>query len=259
MALSTHSFIYPRFTIIDKEAIKPHLDGMVEATKAEAGCLFYGWTICGDKLQCRETYVDGAAVNTHLASAGPLVGKMLDAGVAKLDSIGIMGSEEDIAVCKEAGDGLGCAYWKNWASFTNIKLATAETVETKNFLVLQPTFTIVDQAKAEPFMQRMVEATREKEREGCMYYGWNIMGDKLFCREAYIDGASVVKHIQNAGPIVGEMLDSGAAKLDGIELHGPAAEIAVAKEECDKLGCTYWETYATWSKFSMVLQPAQGA
>merc|ERR1719313_2320032 len=88
---SGHTLIYLRFTIKDMEAIKPHLDGMVEATKAEEGCLYYGWTICGDKLQCRETYADGKAAAIHLANAGPLVGKMLESGAAELDSISIMG------------------------------------------------------------------------------------------------------------------------------------------------------------------------
>lgn len=219
MALSTHTMIYPRFTILDKEAIKVHLDGMVEATKAETGCLYYGWTICGDKLQCRESYVDGKACATHLSNAGPLVGKMLEAGAAKLDSIGIMASEEDISACKEAGDGLGCGYWKNWDSFTNIKLADSETSDTKNFLTLQPTFTLVDRAKAESFMRQMVDATKTKESDGCLYYGFNIMGDTAFCREAYIDGAAVLRHLENAGPLVGEMLSSGAAKLESLELH----------------------------------------
>ena len=32
----------------------------VERTKAEYGCVYYGWTKQGDKLFCREAYVDGA-------------------------------------------------------------------------------------------------------------------------------------------------------------------------------------------------------
>merc|ERR1712167_442650 len=46
---------------------------------------------------------------------------------------------------------------------------------------------------------------------GCMYYGWTIQGDKLFCREAYVDAAAVQAHLENIVPSVGEMLDSGAA------------------------------------------------
>ena len=42
---------------------QPLLDKCVEDTKAESGCLYYGWTVKedGSKLFCRETYVDGAA------------------------------------------------------------------------------------------------------------------------------------------------------------------------------------------------------
>ena len=48
---------------------KPLLDKCVEDTRAEAGCLYYGWTIKedGSKLFCRETYVDGAAAGHHLS------------------------------------------------------------------------------------------------------------------------------------------------------------------------------------------------
>lgn len=73
---------------------------------------------------------------------------------------------------------------------------------------------------------------------------------KLFCREAYVDGAAVAVHLESAGPIVGRMLDSGAATLDKIELHGPAYELDACREAGDGLGCTYWETYATFSNFA---------
>ena len=46
--LASHTNIYPMFTINDMEKAKPHLDGMVEATKAEEGCLYYGRVrVCG--------------------------------------------------------------------------------------------------------------------------------------------------------------------------------------------------------------------
>jgi quinol monooxygenase YgiN len=247
--LASHTNIYPMFTINDMEKAKPHLDGMVEATKAEAGCLYYGWTICGDKLHCRETYVDGAAASVHLGAAGPLVGAMLESGAASLDEIGIMGTAADLAAAKEAGDGLGCAYWEVWDSFSNFKKEASEVAATANFCTIQPTFTLADRAKAEPFMKQCVEAT--KSEKGCVYYGWTISGDKLYCREAYVDGAAVDAHLKNAVPIVGAMLDSGAASLDKIEVHGPKAELEKCKAEGDALGAKYFETYATWSKFSV--------
>ena len=120
-----------------------------------------------------------------------------------------------------------------------------------NFLTLHPTFSITDLAKAEPFMKQCVEATRSET--GCLYYGWTVSADgtKLFCREAYIDGAAVNAHLINAVPIVGAMIDSGAVALDKIELHGPKAEWAACKEEADKLGMVYFDVDASFAKFAM--------
>merc|ERR1712093_114454 len=74
---------------------------MGEDTRAEAGCLYYGWTIKedGSKLFCRETYVDGAAAGHHLscvAKSGAL-GEALEKGYIALDNIDLMGTESDIA------------------------------------------------------------------------------------------------------------------------------------------------------------------
>jgi hypothetical protein len=109
--------------INDLEKAKPHLDGMIEATKKEAGCVYYGenlclpllssqvynvqpiqnrhayvrlfslfsgWTINDNKLFCRETYVDGTAASIHLSNAGPLIEAMLESGACSLDSIAVM-------------------------------------------------------------------------------------------------------------------------------------------------------------------------
>ena len=48
--------------------------------------------------------------------------------------------------------------------------------------------TLKDLKAAEPFMKKCVDLT--KNEEGCMYYGWAIKDDKLFCREAYVDAAA---------------------------------------------------------------------
>ena len=252
-APTMHTNIFPTFTILDEAKAKPLMEKCVENTKGEAGCIYYGWTtteIDGKKkLFCRETYVDGAAVATHLGLAGPVVGEMIEIGAVALDEIGIMGTEADLAACKEAGDGLGCGYWKVWDSFENMKKVDGENADTSKFLTIQPTFTINDMAKAEPFMKKCVDLT--KTEDGCMFYGWTIKDDKLFCREAYVNGKAVAAHIDNVVGAVGEMLESGAASLDKIELHGPASEWPDCKEQCDSLGMVYWDTAGTFSKFRM--------
>ena len=247
---SMHCNIYPIFTINDWAAAKPLMDECVQATDTEAGCYYYGWTVNADKtkLFCRETYVDGKAAAVHLANAVPIVGKMLEGSVS-LDSIGVMGTEADLADVKEEADKLGCAYWKVWDSFSRFKKMGLKQPAMDKFLTLQPTFTINDLAKAEPFMKDCVEAT--KKEAGCLYYGWTICDDKLFCREAYVDGKAVDAHLENAVGIVGAMLESGAVSLDKIELHGPSDQWAACKERADALGMVYYDVDDSFAKCSL--------
>ena len=234
---------------------KPLLDKCVEDTRAEAGCLYYGWTIKedGSKLFCRETYVDGAAAGHHLscvAKSGAL-GEALEKGYIALDNIDLMGTESDIADAKKVPEfeGFGLGSWTVWDSFQNFKQTSSEEASTADFYTIQPTFTIKDLKKAEPFMKKCVDLT--KSEAGCMYYGWAIKDDKLFCREAYVDAAAVQAHLDNIVPSVGEMLDSGAASLDKIEFHGPKEGWPTFKKSADALGAIYWDRYASFSKFKM--------
>jgi quinol monooxygenase YgiN len=246
--LESHVTIHPVFTINNLEAAEPHMMKMVEGTKKEAGCLYYGWTICGNKLHCRETYVDGKAAVIHLQNAGPMVGEMLDSGACSLDYIYVMGDEDELEVVKPAADALGAKYWTVWDDFTNFAKTSGSNDAMADFCTIQPTFTILDLTAAEEYMTECVEATTKEQ--GCLYYGWTICDDKLYCREAYVDGAAVAVHLESAGPIVGRMIEAGMVKLDKIEIHGPSYELDACREIGDTLGCKYWETHSTFSNFS---------
>jgi quinol monooxygenase YgiN len=160
------------------------------------------------------------------------------------------GTEAALAAVKDAGNGLGCKYWTVLNSFSNFEKKAIEIPTTADFLTLQPTFTIKRRSAAEPFLKECV--ARTKREPGCLYYGWAVSDSKLFCRKAYVNGEAVTAHLENVGPALGALLKSGAVTLDKMELHGPAAEISKAKAKLDAFGCSYWGTYGTWSKFSML-------
>merc|ERR1712070_987080 len=96
------------FTIKDWALAEPIMAEFVERTKTETGCVYYGWTRCGDKLFCREAYTDAAAVLAHV---GPCVGKMLESA-ATLDQIELHGPSTELDKCKEKMDGFGTTYWE---------------------------------------------------------------------------------------------------------------------------------------------------
>jgi len=115
-----------------------------------------------------------------------------------------------------------------------------------NFLTIEPTFTILKPELAEPIMKEFVEKTRTEK--GCLYYGWSKCDDKLFCREAYVDGDAVLAHLGNVGPCIDALLKE-SAKLERISIHGPQAELDKVKPATEALGTKY---YAVDSGFANV-------
>merc|ERR1711998_521568 len=218
----------------------------VEATKTETGCIYYGWSRTGDKLFCREAYVDAAGVLAHLDNVGALVGKLLESA-ATLDGIELHGPAEALDKCKANMDGFGTTYWAIDSGISCMSKEVGSVRSAQTLMSIQPTFTIKDWAAAEPIMAEFVEAT--KTETGCVFYGWTRVDNKLFCREAYVDAAGVLAHLDNVGALVGKLLES-AATLDKIELHGPAEELEKCKANMDGFGTTYWAVDSGFSCMS---------
>jgi len=103
--------IMPHFTLKDTAAALPIMKTFVDRTRTEAGCLYYGWTMCGNKLVCRETYKNGAAVLAHLQNVDSCIKQLLD-GPATLDEISIHGPEFELEKVKPATAALGTKYFK---------------------------------------------------------------------------------------------------------------------------------------------------
>merc|ERR1712072_842844 len=90
---------------------------------------------------------------------------VLEKGYIALDNIDLIGTESDIADAKKVPEfeGFGLGSWKVWDSFQNFKQTSSEEASTADFFTIQPTFTIKDLTKAEPFMKKCVDLT---QREG---------------------------------------------------------------------------------------------
>src|SRR5256885_12825629 len=60
------------------EAVKAGFPRFVEKTATEKDCLFYGFTVSGDEVLCREAYESAEGVLAHLENIGGLAPRMLD-------------------------------------------------------------------------------------------------------------------------------------------------------------------------------------
>lgn len=88
------------------------------------------------------------------------------------------------------------------------------------------------------YLEKFVELTRKEK--GCLYYGFSICGDRVHCREGYVDGDAALVHLGNVGPLLQEMLGSGKAELTELQIHGPEPELAKLREPLADLAPSYW-------------------
>jgi quinol monooxygenase YgiN len=122
-----HTFctIYPTLTVLDWPKVeKEVIPALIEGTKSEKGCVFYGFTLNKEDnlLICREAYVDGDALNTHIANALPILGPALDGGLMKMDSLVITGPADQLEIAKESGDALGAVYQETMVGFSRFDM-----------------------------------------------------------------------------------------------------------------------------------------
>lgn len=236
--------IHPYFTVVDEAAARPILADFVAKTRAESGCMWYGWNKLGDKLFCEEAYVDAAAVLAHLENIATCLEQMLD-GPAKLDSIELHGPAAELQKLKESAEKIGATCFSVDSGFSSVAI-TGAPANPKTICSIHPYFTVVDEVAAKPIMDEFVEKT--KAESGCLYYGWTKTTDnKLFCREAYIDGEAILAHLKSVGPLLEKVL-AGPTKLDRLEFHGPAAELEKLKDTASSLGALCFATDSGFQK-----------
>jgi quinol monooxygenase YgiN len=118
-----HTFctIYPTMTVLDMTKVEKELiPELVEGTKSEKGCVYYGFTLNKEDnlMKCREAYADGTALNIHLGNAVKVLGPAIEGGLIKIESMIITGPADQLAMAKEAGDALGAVYQETLVGFS---------------------------------------------------------------------------------------------------------------------------------------------
>jgi hypothetical protein len=113
--------IVPYFEIKESEMgkIKSYLEKFVDKTGSEKDCLYYGFTICGNKMHCREGYANGDGALAHLDNVGALLQEFLGSGLAELTDLQIHGPEEELAKMREPLKDLNPSYWVLQCGFRN--------------------------------------------------------------------------------------------------------------------------------------------
>ncbi|HEV2045620.1 MAG TPA: hypothetical protein VGQ95_03375 [Chthoniobacterales bacterium] len=100
-ALSNFVSLHPYFKVHPGklDAVKAGFPRFVEETAAEKKNLFYGFTVNGDEIFCREGYTDAEGVLAHLNNIGALLAEMLT--MADLTRVEVHGPAEELDKLKE--------------------------------------------------------------------------------------------------------------------------------------------------------------
>ena len=81
----------------------------------------------------------------------------------------------------------------------------------------------LDEAKS--MLQQFIGKTATEDAN--LYYDFTFSGDVLFCREAYVGADGLLKHLENVGATLGELLK--IVDLERLEVHGAADELEKLK------------------------------
>jgi hypothetical protein len=94
--LSNFVSLHPYFKVHPRklEAVKAGFPRFVEKTATEKKNLFYGFTVNGDEIFCREGYTDAEGVLAHLDNIGGLLMEMLK--IADLTRVEVHGPAAEL-------------------------------------------------------------------------------------------------------------------------------------------------------------------
>ena len=116
------------------------------------------------------------------------------------------------------------------------------------FVSIMPFFSIPDgnYAKCEEGMKNFIAKMTPEAEPKCLFYGFTVAEDKksALCREAYDDAEAVLSHLGRIDAELKAFTAEGSAKLDRLELHGPAAELEKLKEPLKDINPVYFVTQA---------------
>lgn len=105
--------IGPYFVIKEgrRGEVDSYLSKFVERTKSEDGCLYFGFSLHGNRLHCREGYRDAEGALAHLENVGGLLQELLGSGIVELTELQIHGPEEELAKLREPLKDFNPDYW----------------------------------------------------------------------------------------------------------------------------------------------------
>jgi quinol monooxygenase YgiN len=242
--LDNHVTIVPYFKVPEArmDEFKSGFNTFYEGTKAGTEeCLYYGFAVCGNNVFCREGYKSAEGVLAHLSDVkAPLDTALSIVGEGGLE-LAVMGPAAELEKLKGPLGPLGTKFWEiDGSSFW--MNAIPRTTPPDTHVTIVPYFT-VPEGKMSEFQKgfnKFYENTKAGTNE-CLYYGFAVKDNQVFCREGYKSAEGVLKHLSDVkAPLDAALAIVGERGLD-LSVMGPAAELEKLREVLGPLGTKFWE------------------
>jgi len=93
--------INPYFKVSNEklQAFKRLAEDLIEVTRGEMGCLFYGFSYADGEAYCREGYKDADSLVSHLDNVSDLLQKL--ESISELARLEVHGPQDEIAKLRE--------------------------------------------------------------------------------------------------------------------------------------------------------------
>jgi len=97
----TSCTLAPYFSVAPNhlEAFKALCEQLVEKTRDEPQCLFYGFSFSENQAYCREGYENAEALLNHLDNVGQLLEQLLQ--ISTIERLEVHGAEAELAKLRE--------------------------------------------------------------------------------------------------------------------------------------------------------------
>merc|ERR1712216_695978 len=165
--------------------------------KGTKGCNYYGFARCGNKFFCHESYKDGESALQHLEDVGEAFGKAIEIAGGP-PKVLLMGPKAELDKCKEKFDAFNTEYWETDERAVWFGTKGGKSGKPDTHINICPTFDVpagkmdAFKAKFDDFMSATKSGTKE-----CLYYGFCISGNKVFCREGYKSSRGCLQHLKD--------------------------------------------------------------
>merc|ERR1712037_700522 len=166
---------------------------------------YYGFATCGNKLLCREGYKDAVAMLTHSKE----VAGDLEALIKKI------GKDKVKILCSGPQDQLD---------------------------IIKSKMPAGKEAEFAAGFSKFYNATKAgKGASGCIYYGFGMHENSVYCREGYLNAEAALLH----GADVKDMLEEPMKAVGGggfkLNVVGPKAELDKLRPKLEARGAIFWE------------------